>query len=336
MSRHITGSDTIERRYSEGESDKYPPAGSKGLDPPFHEAKAHSHTRASVVMRPIQNILFPVDFSASCMAMAPFVRRAASITRAKVTLLHVLPPFTGSFELLARPLPEIQENREYLGRERLEAFLQGEFPGAESPRTLVAGDEAAEIANMAREGGFDLVIMPTHAGVFRRRLLGSTTAKVLDMAECPVLTTRHAERIEPRELGHREWVCAVGLHADSGRILRYASAVAESFHANLSLVHAISGGEPVPSIKLKLDGSVQTAEEKEARSRVEELQKAFAPQSRIHIAVGPIKDALTETAARLRADMLIIGRSPQPDYLGRLRDLTYAVIRDAPCPVLSV
>jgi hypothetical protein len=34
--------------------------------------------------------------------------------------------------------------------------------------------------------------------------------------------------------------------------------------------------------------------------------------------------------------VLIIGRSPQPGSMGRLRDLTYVVIRDAPCPVLSV
>ncbi|PYU43615.1 MAG: hypothetical protein DMG56_00190 [Acidobacteria bacterium] len=37
--------------------------------------------------------------------------------------------------------------------------------------------------------------MPTHAGLFRRTLLGSTAAKVLNEADCPVLTTQHAETI---------------------------------------------------------------------------------------------------------------------------------------------
>lgn len=284
----------------------------------------------------IQNILFPVDFSASCTAMAPFVKRAASITSAKVTLLYVLPPFTGSFELMARSLPEIEENREYVAQEKLGKFLRAEFPVDESPRMLVGGDAATQIAKVARDDKFDLIVMPTHAGTFRRRLLGSTTAKVLDMAECPVLTARHAERIKPRHLAHREWACAVALQPDSKRVLRYAAEVAESFRGNLSLVHVISAAEPGLPVQLKLNEELQSAEEQAARRRVEDLQKIFAPHARIHIAVGPIKQALIEAAVRLRADVLVIGRSPEAGALGRLQDLTYAVIRDAPCPVLSV
>ena len=52
-----------------------------------------------------QKILFPVDFSPSCVAMAPFVKRAAaSVTSAKVTLLHVLEPSASGFELLCAPV----------------------------------------------------------------------------------------------------------------------------------------------------------------------------------------------------------------------------------------
>ena len=49
----------------------------------------------------------------------------------------------------------------------------------------------------------DLIVMPTHAGQFRRLVLGSTTAKVLDQVHCPVLTTKHAEIIFPGPLEHR-------------------------------------------------------------------------------------------------------------------------------------
>jgi len=34
--------------------------------------------------------------------------------------------------------------------------------------------------------------------------------------------------------------------------------------------------------------------------------------------------------------VLVIGRSPHPGAVGRLRDLTYAMIRDSPFPVISV
>ncbi len=91
------------------------------------------------------------------------------------------------------------------------AFLAAEFPPDTHPRIVTAGDAATEIARIAREGKFDLIVMPTHTGFFRRMLLGSTTAKVLDDADCPVLTSTHAETIAPRPLEHREWLCAIDL-----------------------------------------------------------------------------------------------------------------------------
>jgi nucleotide-binding universal stress UspA family protein len=285
-------------------------------------------------MKMIQNILFPVDFSPSCVAMASFVKKAASIFSAKVTLLHVVGLSTSGFELLTRPPREVEEDREYAARQRLDSFLASEFPVDASPRRLREGDAATEIATVARERRFDLIVMPTHAGTFRRMLLGSTTAKVLNDADCPVLTTQHAETIVPRPLEHREWVCAVGLQPDSERVLRFASQTADSVHANLSLIHAIPATEPGAAFQFDLEERVQSAERQAARRRIEELQRTVGSHAPVHIAVGPIKDALTEAACRLQADALLIGRRPQAGV--RLRDLTYAVVRDAPCPVLSI
>jgi nucleotide-binding universal stress UspA family protein len=205
----------------------------------------------------IQNILFPVDFSPSCTAMAAFVKRSTSITSARVTLLHVLEPSTSSFELAVRSLREIEEDRETVAREQLNSFLESEFPTADSPRLLVAGEAAARIAGVAQERGFNLIAMPTHAGVFRRMLLGSTTAKVLNDADCPVLTTQHAETISPRPLERREWVCAIGSTPDSERVLRYASHAAETFHVNLLLIHAVPAAESGLPVQLDLEERVQ-------------------------------------------------------------------------------
>ncbi len=288
-------------------------------------------------MATIQNILFPVDFSPSCTAMALHVKRAAAICSAKVTVLYVLEPYASSgFELLTRPLREVEEDRACVARAKLCSYLLSEFPLDNSPRLLVAGEAAARIAEVAREHGFDLIVMPTHAGVFRRMLLGSTTAKVLNDADCPVLTMEHAETISPRPLEHREWVCAVGLSADSERVLRCASQWAETFHANLSLIHAIPAAEPGLPVQLDIEERVQLMETQSARDRLRELQRVVGSRAPVSIAVGPIKDALTGAARRLRADLLVIRRSSQSGAQGRLRDLTYAVIRDAPCPVLSV
>ena len=155
-------------------------------------------------MRPITNILFPVNFSSSCIAMTPYVKKAAALLETRVSLIHVFDPGSHSgFELYVRGPAAIAEEHLEIARNRLRAFLQAEFPVADYPRILVAGDAAVQIAEVARNG-FDLIIMPTHAGTFRRMLLGSTTAKVLNDADCPIVTSTHAETISPRPLAHRQ------------------------------------------------------------------------------------------------------------------------------------
>lgn len=283
----------------------------------------------------IANILFPVDFSSSCIAMAPYVKRAATLLGAKVSLVHVvdLASYNG-FELYVRPPSEISEDQTIIGRERLDRFLAHEFPLSEYPRILVTGDAAKEIAQIARRG-FDLIIMPTHAGTFRRMLLGSTTAKVLDDVDCPVVTSRHAETIAPRPLEHREWLCTIGLGEDSERLLRYAHQAAAEARSNLHIVHAIQATDPSLPVRLDLEEEIQSEERQEARERIADLQRRVGSQAPVRIVVGPIKNALLETARRFDADLLIIGRGPHGAH-GRLRDLTYAVVRDSPFPVFSI
>ncbi len=284
----------------------------------------------------VTNILFPVDFSASCVAMAAYVKRAAALFGARVTLMHVFEPASRSgLELYVRPPREIAEDHKEVARERLDEFLSKEFPLAEYPRILAAGDAATQIAKTAARG-FDLIVMPTHAGRFRRMLLGSTTAKVLNDADCPVATSQHAETIAPRPLGHREWLCAIGLSGDSERVLRYAHEAASEAKANLRILHAVQATDPKLPVQLDLAEEIQTVEVREAREKIDALQKKVGSRAPVRIAVGPIKHALIEAAGRSDADGLIIGRSSRPGSEGRLQDLTYAMVRDSPFPVISV
>jgi nucleotide-binding universal stress UspA family protein len=270
----------------------------------------------------IQKILFPVDFSPVCAAMAPNVKRAAEFFGSEVTLLHVcdLASHNG-FELYARPLQEIAEDHWGIAQHKLSSFLESEFPAATCPRTLHSGDAAEQIADVARAGGFDLIAMPTHAGRFRRMLLGSTTAKVLHDADCPVLTTEHAETIAPRPLEHRAWVCALSLSRDSERVLRVASSAAAAARAKLTVVHVAQ------------DGAI---EKQEAQRRLSELLQAIGCQAAVTVCRGSVKEAVLEVGQRFDADVVIIGRPLREGARGRMRDLTYAIIRDSPFPVLSV
>ena len=285
----------------------------------------------------IANILYPVDFSPSCVAMAAYVKRAAALLGATVSLIHVVDP-TGynGLQLYVRPISEVSEEHLGIGRERLDSFLRAEFPVGLYPRILASGDAATEIARVAREDRFDLIIMPTHSGIFRQMLLGSTTAKVINDADCPVLTSRHAQTIAPRPLEHREWLCAIGLSSNSERVLGFASQAAAQAHSKLSIIHAVQGGDPDLPIQLDLREEVLSGAGLEARRRITELQQTVGTDVPVRVAVGSVKEALLESALESDADVLMIGRSHQPGAHGRMRDLTYAMVRDSPFPVLSV
>jgi len=268
----------------------------------------------------IERILFPVDFSPACSAMAPYVKRAAEMFGSKVTLVHVFDLYSNNgFELIALNLRDLAEANKAIAGDHLRKFLASEFPPQACSRILRTGEAAAQIAAAAKDGGFDAIIMPTHAGRFRRMLLGSTTAKVLNDADCMVLTTQHAETMTPRPLQHRVWVCAIGLSQDSERVLSIAGRAAAAVGANLSVIHAAR------------EDAVEVA-----RRRLEELLSVVGCHAEIRIATGPVKEALLDAACRAAADALIVGRAPRSGALGRMRDLTYSLVRDSPVPVLSV
>src|ERR1700746_3729701 len=100
----------------------------------------------------ITNILFPVDFSPSCIAMAPYVKRAATLFGAKVSLIHVFDPasYNGLELYLMRNPSDNAEEHQTIGSDRLNSFLRDEFPVTEHPRILMAGDAATQIAEVAK------------------------------------------------------------------------------------------------------------------------------------------------------------------------------------------
>jgi nucleotide-binding universal stress UspA family protein len=280
----------------------------------------------------IKNILFPVDFSPSCAGMAGYVKRAAEIFGAEVTLVYVcdLSSHNG-FELVARTPDEIAEERWNIAKSKLELFLDSQFPSTKSRRVLLAGDPAALIMAEAKKDRFDLIMMPTHAGQFRQMLLGSTTAKVLSDADCPVLTTQHAATIAPRPLEHRTWICAVDLSSDSERLLLYASEAALAAGAKLSVVHVIQRSEASPNVEEPSKERVRALQQ-----RIVDLLRTVGSDASVSIAFGPVKQMLLDVIRKSSADVLVLGRSTHSGALGRMRDLTYSLIRDSPCPVVSV
>ena len=275
----------------------------------------------------IRKILFPVDFSPSCIGMAAYVKQAAEIFSAEVTLIHVcdLESHNG-FELYVRTPNEIAQEHWEIGQNKINSFVSSLFPKETCRRILRTGEVANLIVAAAKENHADLIIMPTHAGRFRRMLLGSTTAKVLDGADCPVLTAEHAATIAPRPLEHKTWLCGIDLTSDAERVLRLAHNAAIQAGARLSLVHVI----PTSGVE------TMTADKQLARQSIRTLQERLGSDARALILHGEIREQLVNAARDSCADVLVIGRKLRTDSFGRVLDLSYSVVRDSPCPVVSV
>jgi nucleotide-binding universal stress UspA family protein len=292
-------------------------------------------------MLPLPRILLPVDLSDRCIGEARYAVSLAEHFSSEITLLHVLPPHI-YFEL--ETVGARKEDRQELLMERtgrarrdIDACLETELHHIPVSRVLEEGDPAAKIVEYAQSGQFGLIMMPTHGyGPFRRLLIGSVTAKVLHDADCPVWTGVHMERGAPvQSAGLNHIVCAVDLGPQSAAVLDWASRMAAEFKAHLSLIHVVVALDPRTE-DYYFSPEWRTHLMKCARADVEELQTTVGSHADVHLEVGDVHKAVCGAAGDLKADLLITGRSARSGATGRLPTHTYAIIRDSPCPVVSV
>jgi nucleotide-binding universal stress UspA family protein len=287
-------------------------------------------------MQTFQKILFPIDMSDGSTAAAPFVATMAKKFQAEVTLLHVLqlPPgyVTDWYGYMA--LVDTNAIREARHSE-FENYLSKEFQGITLRREMLEGDAAQVISNYASEQGMDLIMMPTHGyGIFRSMLLGSVTAKVLHDAACPVWTGVHVEETPPNSAGFERIMCAVDLTDKSIPTMQFASKLAHDFHAKLWLVHAVPCAETRPQKYFEAD--LQVYLEDEARKAIGKLQETAGVMAQLCLGAGEVPHIVSQAALHHGADLVVIGRGHATRTLGRLRTNVYSIIRQSPCPVISV
>ena len=291
-------------------------------------------------MLAISRILVPVDFSDRCLGMIPYVKAIAAKFGAEVVLLHVVNPFytvppTAFTAPAMIPLPQsaIPEREKSMVE-----FAVAELEGVSTRRLVYEGDTTSQIAALAKAENVSLIAMPTRGhGVLRRFLIGSETSKILHDVACPVLTGVHLdERPSPEPVRFSKVLCAVDLEAQSQPTLAWATQFAADFRAQLGIVHAIT---PVNSgVVVRLSADSQMELEKIAREKIQKLQRATGAESaRVHLEEGEAARTVCSLAQSSGADLLVIGRgAAQEGETERLRTNAYAIIRQSPCPVISV
>lgn len=290
-------------------------------------------------MFPLTKILLPVDFSERCLGAARYSEALAAHFHAEITLLNVLEPIRYEFSTLefgGTVMNDLVAGRAVQAQKQLEGLLEQELEGVRVARVLLDGDPARKIVEYALSQRMNLIALPTHGyGPFRRFILGSVTAKVLHDADCPVWTGVHLEQA-PRvdAIAFRSIVCALDLGPQSRKALSWAAEMAVEFKARLVLVHAHPCIESRPGEYFDHDLAADLA--RSAREELEKLRGDAAAEADLVVEGGDAPQVVCRAAEAHHADLLVIGRGSAAGLFGRLRTNAYAIIRQSPCPVVSV
>lgn len=287
----------------------------------------------------LDRILVPVDFSERSLGAARYVEAIAGPQGCDITLLHVTTPL--NYELSALDvggtvLTELNSDRSAELREQLDGFLKEQLARFRVTRVLLDGDPARRIFEYAHENRVNLIVMPTHGyGLFRRFLLGSVTAKVLHDADCPVWTGVHIDEAPTVDAIHfRKVMVAVDLCAAQAlKAIAWGSKFAEQYGAEMVIAHAY------PSLEGRGGDEVAGWRENATRAasgEINKMQQKLGVDAPLLLEPGDAAAVITNLAAQEKADVLVIGRGSAAGVFGRLRANAYAIIRQSPCPVVSV
>ncbi|MFN4180703.1 MAG: universal stress protein [Armatimonadota bacterium] len=134
-----------------------------------------------------RHFLVPSDLSDAALPALDYAISLADLTKAKITLLHVVAPYEGSPEAWEKLK---QETKEELKRWSDKVVEPSEVPTVET-KVIRYHHPGAGITDFARENEVDLIIIPTHGrGALGRLIFGSVASHVIYYAPCPVISGR--------------------------------------------------------------------------------------------------------------------------------------------------
>lgn len=288
-------------------------------------------------MPTVQRVLCPVDLSdasrrALDYALALGRQHAADVRVLQVVDLH------GWAGTSVEGLDALTGQTRVLLEEQLGWWAARSVDGAGAATELRGGPVVAGILAAGHEMGADLIVMGTHGrGGFERLALGSITEKVLRKSPCPVLVVPAREDAAVRTGPLTRVVCATDFSEPSMQAVAWARIFVGEAHHALSLVTVIDwpfgethGPDPVTELRHNLEQEAATA-----------LQRIAAEcgvvSAELVVRRGRAGRELLLYAAEAHAELIVLGVSGRGAINRALLGSTaHQVLRDAPCPVLTV
>jgi len=295
-------------------------------------------------MNHLRTILFPIAFSMAADSMASSVREIAERFNATTTILNAFNPLPEYFQgpltddrCCSKEEPSLPYSAALLElrdlqKERLQTFSQNHFSGVRYSVRIEDGDPAMVIEWVAKCEKTDLIMMPTRGlGRFRRLLLGSVTSKILHDTSVPLWTSIHQPELSSAlPHGCQSILCAVGMNQGDDVVFNAARLFARAHNASVCLLHIQSSAD--------LQDREALAQSIQHSFDLVCVGKEDRPPKNAHVRIldGGLSDGICRAAREVGADLVIVGRGHLREHFAQMWSHLYTIIRESPCPVLSV
>jgi nucleotide-binding universal stress UspA family protein len=303
----------------------------------------HINPNKIKTLKPIK-ILVPTDFSRNADKALRFAVPLARQLGGKITLLHAIDWNVNAALLSAPGVVHAMNKNAADAAYRLEKLA---VPPELLEKTIVRfAPPYVGIAEAARELKMDLIVISSQGRTgLARVLLGSTAARVVRHASCPVLTVRPvggAKVPGPKAAGLgpviKRILVPVVFSEECDSAIRYATSLARMMGARLTLLHVVA---PLPRNYTKYTAEIQEydAEVKlDAKQKLKALAAAVPPHVKTQVLLrqGTPHSGIINATRQDRSDLIVLptrGLKGLKYYL--LGSTAEKVLRYAFCPVLT-
>jgi nucleotide-binding universal stress UspA family protein len=279
----------------------------------------------------IHNVAVATDFT-PCSEHA--VEHALAVARhfgAKLHFLHLLRP--SQFPMAAELMPALADaaDRDYdrlLGRLHHDHRLEG----IEVHRWVEQGEIPDLAGAFIRDQHIDLLILGTHGRTGLQRLLhGSVAQQMFHSVRCPVLTVGPRASGPGPQLQLKRVLFATDLSRESLAAIPWVLTAVAEWHTALDLLHVCKSGNPahrdvMDQLTARL--AVNLADSSEGKGTTPPHGEVLS---------GKASPTILDFATRHHEDLIVLGLKPQRTlYSASTWSHAYEIVRQAPCPVLSI
>ncbi len=294
-------------------------------------------------MRPIKQILCPVDLSDISRHAIDHAVLMARWYKARITALHVSNPVvmpTTEFTVAGYGLPVVLTEDEVKEvRERTLACFSS-ASAIDVDVVIESGHPTSRILERAASLPADLIVIGTHGtGGFEHLLLGSVTEKVLRKATCPVMTVPPHARTTS-QLPFKRLLCPVDFSDPSLAALQFAFSLAQQGDAELTILHVFEWlDEPLTNRPLNVP-EFRGQLEHEFAGKLQALVPDAVDSGRrptTRMVHGKAYREILSVATEDRSDLIVMGVHGRNALdLMLFGSTTNQVMRRATCPVLTL